>query len=64
MNGAHFHLVVNHLPIVGLLIGILILITGLALKKVDIQLTALGVLSSAQSLPLWHLTLEKVQKKL
>ena len=43
MNGAHFHLVVNHLPIVGLLIGILILITGLALKKVDIQLTALGV---------------------
>ncbi len=43
MNNAHFHLVVNHLPIVGVLIGILILITGLLLKKTDVKLTALGV---------------------
>lgn len=43
MNNAHFHLVVNHLPIVGLLIGTLILIAGLLLKQRDVKLTALGV---------------------
>ena len=44
MNSAHFHLIVNHLPIVGLLIGTLVLITGLVIKKTDVNLTALGVL--------------------
>ncbi len=43
MNTAHFHLMVNHLPIVGVLIGILILITGLLIKKKEVKLTALGV---------------------
>lgn len=43
MNEAHFHLLVNHLPIVGLLIGILALIVGLILKKREVQLTALGI---------------------
>lgn len=43
MNDAHFHLVVNHLPIVGVLIGFLILIAGLILKKPHIKNTALGV---------------------
>jgi formate hydrogenlyase subunit 3/multisubunit Na+/H+ antiporter MnhD subunit len=43
MNNAHFHLVVNHLPIVGLLIGTLILIAGLLVKQRDVKLTALGV---------------------
>ena len=43
MNDAHFHLLVNHLPIVGLLIGILILIAGLLLKKTEVILTAMGV---------------------
>lgn len=44
MNEAHLHLVVNHMPIVGVLIGILILITGLLLKRTEVKLTALGVL--------------------
>lgn len=44
MNEAHVHLVVNHMPIVGLLIGILILIMGLLLKRSEVKLTALGVL--------------------
>ena len=44
MNTAHFHILVNHLPIVGLLIGILVLIAGLLLKKSEIKLTALGIL--------------------
>lgn len=43
MNNAHFHLIVNHLPIVGLLIGTLVLLTGLVVKKTDVKLTALGV---------------------
>ncbi len=43
MNGAHYHLIVNHLPIVGVVIGILILIAGLWLKNREVKLTALGV---------------------
>ncbi|MEQ9164688.1 MAG: hypothetical protein RLO12_00405 [Fulvivirga sp.] len=43
MNDAHFHLAINHLPIVGLLIGILTLLTGLILKKEDVKLTALVI---------------------
>jgi uncharacterized membrane protein len=43
MNNAHIHLIVNHLPIVGLLIGTLILITGLVLRKSDVKFTALWV---------------------
>lgn len=44
MNNAHWHLVLNHLPVVGLLIGTLILIAGLLMKKPEVKLTALAVL--------------------
>ena len=43
MNDAHIHLVVNHLPIVGLLIGILVLIVSLIVKKTEVKLTAYGI---------------------
>ena len=43
MNEAHFHLVVNHLPIVGILIGLLVLLTGFILKKPEVKVTALGI---------------------
>lgn len=43
MNDAHFHLAVNHLPIVGVLIGFLVLSVGLILKKPQIKRTAMGV---------------------
>ncbi|MDF1516590.1 MAG: hypothetical protein RQ864_08660 [Lutibacter sp.] len=43
MNEAHFHLVVNHLPIIGILIGILVLLTGFLLKKTEVKVTALGI---------------------
>ena len=43
MNDAHFHLVVNHLPIVGVLIGFLVLLVGLIMKKPQIKNTALGI---------------------
>jgi len=43
MNEAHFHLVVNHLPIVGILIGLLVLVMGIILKKPEVKVTALGI---------------------
>ena|SRR5690606_19342315 len=43
MNDAHLHLVVNHLPIVSLLIGFLVLLSGFFFKKPEIKLTALGI---------------------
>lgn len=43
MNDAHLHLIVNHLPIVGLMIGILVFIAGLVFKRSEVQLTALGI---------------------
>lgn len=43
MNEAHFHLVVNHFPIVGILIGLLVLVTGFLLKKSEVKVTALGI---------------------
>ncbi|NEW78868.1 MAG: hypothetical protein GZ086_05470 [Gelidibacter sp.] len=43
MNEAHLHLVVNHLPIVGILIGLLVLVTGFLLKKSEVKVTALGI---------------------
>lgn len=43
MNTAHFHMIVNHLPIVGLIIGMLVLVFGLISKKNDVKYTALGI---------------------
>jgi uncharacterized membrane protein len=43
MNDAHLHLIVNHFPIVGFLIGTLVLIAGLLLKKSEVKLTAFGI---------------------
>jgi len=43
MNEAHFHLIVNHLPIVGVLIGFLVLLIGFVIKKPQVKVTALGI---------------------
>ena len=43
MNDAHFHLVVNHLPIVGVLIGFLVLLSGYIIKSSQVKTTALGI---------------------
>lgn len=43
MNDAHLHLAVNHLPIVGVIIGTLVLIAGFLLRKDQIKGTALGI---------------------
>lgn len=43
MNDIHFHLVVTHLPIVGVLIGFLVLLTGYITKSPQVKATALGI---------------------
>lgn len=40
MNGAHWHLVVNHLPIIFPIIGVIIMITGLISKSEAVKRTA------------------------
>lgn len=43
MNDAHLHLVVNHFPIVGVLVGFLVLISGYIIKIRQVKNTALGI---------------------
>ena len=40
MNGAHWHLVVNHLPIIFPVAGIIVLLTGLIAKSAAVKRTA------------------------
>lgn len=44
MNTAHIHLLVNHFPIVGLVIGALTLVVGLLLRRETVKQTALAIL--------------------
>ena len=44
MSGAHFHLLVNHFPIVGTILGMLILIAGIIVKNITVKQTGLGTL--------------------
>ncbi len=43
MNGAHLHLLVNHLPVIGSIFAILLLVWSLARKNTDIARAALGL---------------------
>ena len=40
MNDAHLHMVVNHFPIIGTILGLGILIAGMVLKKISVKNTA------------------------
>jgi uncharacterized membrane protein len=40
MNGAHWHLVVNHLPIIFPVVGVIVMVTGLASKSSAVKRTA------------------------
>lgn len=40
MNGAHWHLVVNHLPIIFPIVGVIVMITGLISKSEPVKRTA------------------------
>lgn len=43
MNQAHLHLLFNHLPILGTLFGLLILVSGYFVKSNAVKRTALGI---------------------
>lgn len=43
MNGAHWHLVVNHLPIIFPIVGVIVMITGLISKSEAVKRTAFMV---------------------
>jgi uncharacterized membrane protein len=43
MNDAHLHLIVNHFPIVGIAIGLLVLIVGYLIKNQQVKATSLGI---------------------
>lgn len=43
MNLTHFHLLLNHLPILGSLFGILILFAGYVFKELPVRKTGLGI---------------------
>lgn len=53
MNQAHLHLLLNHLPILGVLFGLLIMAGGFILKNNTVRRTALGifVLSAGFAIP-------------
>lgn len=43
MNGAHWHLVVNHLPIIFPIVGVTVMVTGFVSKSEAVKRTALMV---------------------
>jgi len=43
MNDAHLHLILNHFPIVGIAIGLLVLIVGYLIKNQQVKGTSLGI---------------------
>ncbi len=43
MNDAHLHLVINHFPIVGITIGLLVLIAGYMMNNSQVKATSLGI---------------------
>lgn len=47
MNQAHIHLLINHLPILGALFGMLTLAAGFLLKNSTVKRTALGLFTFA-----------------
>lgn len=44
MNASEFHLMINHFPIIGLMIGFLILLAGYIIKHPIVKRTALGII--------------------
>lgn len=55
MNGAHFHLIVNHFPIILPLVGILILLTGIiarseVVKRIAYMLFVLGAVTAMMAM--------------
>jgi hypothetical protein len=47
MNGAHWHLVLNHLPIILPIVGLIVLLSGLFLNSAILKRTALPIFIGA-----------------
>lgn len=47
MNEAHWHLLLNHFPIEGVIIGLMILSVGFLIRKKEVKHTALSVFMAA-----------------
>ena len=67
MNGAHWHLAVNHLPIIFPIVGVIIMITGLVSKSEAVKRTAfmifiLGALSAITAMSTGEGAEEVVEK--
>lgn len=67
MNGAHWHLVVNHLPIIFPIVGVIVMITGLVLKSEAVKRTAfmifiLGALTAIAAMATGEEAEEVVEK--
>lgn len=43
MNDAHLHLIINHFPIVGIIVAFLVLIAGYVVNNPQIKATSLGI---------------------
>lgn len=50
MNPAHFHILIVHLPLVGVVIGLLVLATGMALRSATVKKTGLYLILIPASL--------------
>ena len=44
MNAIHLHLIANHIPILGSVIGLLVLIAGFVFKNREVRITAAAIL--------------------
>lgn len=67
MNGAHWHLVVNHLPIIFPVVGVVVMVTGLifkseAVKRTAFLIFALGALAAIAAMQTGEGAEEVVEK--
>lgn len=67
MNGAHWHLVVNHLPIIFPIVGLIVLITGIvskseAVKRAAFMIFILGALAALTAMSTGEGAEEVVEK--
>jgi uncharacterized membrane protein len=44
MNWAYFHLVINHFPIIGVIIGSMLLVAGMVFKNQGVKISGLGTI--------------------
>ncbi|MBX7242836.1 MAG: hypothetical protein K1X92_13925 [Bacteroidia bacterium] len=56
MNGAHWHLGVNHLPVIFPVVGVMVMVTGFisrseAVKRTEFMIFKFGFLSAFAALP-------------